>query len=142
MIFNYSAKKSLQCEWDFQVFHKLWYEYEIVPLMKWYPKSNNIAVSLGLVKSMKMQNFNYIFCIIFLLSPHQCDGAAKCRKPTGYAGDVRVKGCSKKTCTGVTRTKGVWLEAPSMWVYFPHYGLLAYKHFIWMRKRDYLDLFC
>ena len=120
-----------------------WKWNSAIALMKWYPKSYVILVSLdGLILSMKMYTVNYIFCILFLLCLHPCDGAAKCRKPTGYAGDVRVKGCSKKTCTGVTRTKGVWLEAPSMWVYFPHYGLLAYKHFIWMRKRDYLDLFC
>ena len=29
-----------------------------------------------------------------------------------------------------------------MFMYASHYGQLVYKHFIWMRVRDYLDLFC
>ena len=39
---------------------------------------------------------------------------AKCKKPSGIAGDVKVNGCKKRTCTAVTARKGVWIDGPSM----------------------------
>ena len=39
---------------------------------------------------------------------------AKCKKPSGTAGDVRINGCKKRTCTAITARKGVWIDGPSM----------------------------
>ena len=67
------------------------------------------------IMSVKKKTINFIF-FNFLIFSHQCDGAAKSRRPNGYAGDVRVEGCTKITCIAATKSKGVWSEAPSMWV--------------------------
>ena len=39
---------------------------------------------------------------------------AKCKKPNGVEGDVRMEGCSKFSCTAINKKKGQWVETPSM----------------------------
>ena len=57
--------------------------------------------------------FCYLAFIILLFQGANCQ-RAKCKKPNGWEGDVKVDGCEQKTCTKVSGKKGIWIEGPAM----------------------------
>ena len=61
-----------------------------------------------------MTQFKILILVAVLITQTQGISLAKCKKPSGTAGDVRVNGCKKRTCTAVTARKGVWIDGPSM----------------------------
>ena len=55
----------------------------------------------------------FVACIV-LLAQGAVAGRAKCKRPNGFEGDVKVDGCEQHTCTAVTPRKGVWISGPAM----------------------------
>ena len=62
---------------------------------------------------MEFKTFACILGFLFCLCG-QVHAVAKCKKPNGVDGDVRLEGCLKFTCTAVNKKKGQWVESPSM----------------------------
>ena len=61
-----------------------------------------------------MTKFQILILVAVLITQIHGISIAKCKKPKGIAGDVRVDGCRKRTCTPITVRKGVWIGGQSM----------------------------
>ena len=62
---------------------------------------------------MELKTFASILLVLLQCCDH-VHAAAKCKKPNGVAGDVRLEGCLKFTCTAINKKKGQWVESPAM----------------------------
>ena len=56
------------------------------------------------------------FLILLFQVARSAKSKAKCKKPNGYEGDVKVDGCEQLTCTKISGRKGIWIPGPAMWV--------------------------
>ena len=56
----------------------------------------------------------YISCVVLILVEVAMSGKAKCRRPNGVEGDVKVNGCEQLTCTAISAKKGIWISGPAM----------------------------
>ena len=62
---------------------------------------------------MRKNILGYIACIVLLVQGAR-SGGAKCKRPNGLEGDVRVEGCEQLTCTAISARKGIWIPGPAV----------------------------
>ena len=61
-----------------------------------------------------MIQYRILLLVALLVTQIHGISLAKCKKPSGTAGDVKVNGCKKRICTAINSRKGVWIDGPSM----------------------------
>ena len=61
-----------------------------------------------------MKNILYYIAGIVLLVQGARPGRAKCRRPNGVEGDIKVEGCEQLTCTAISARKAIWIPGPAM----------------------------
>ena len=55
----------------------------------------------------------YVSCVVLYLEGAM-SSRAKCRRPNGVEGDVKLNGCEELTCTAISAKKGIWISGPAM----------------------------